>query len=139
MFNWQDHITTGQSLSWGEYEPFYHVTPKSRLPQITSQGLILPSPERQALLGYIQEPEPVPGIYLSEDKDMILYAIAGTAMERGFPEPLSLLKVWVKNTVRWTSDPDGPPGTIVVLENIPPELVWVEIDEITLEMIPEEP
>jgi len=137
--SWKDFITTGRQLGWPTYTTFYHVTPKSRVPSILKEGLKLPSPDRQALSNYIENPNLVPGIYLDEDRAMILHTIAGVAMERGYTEPLTLLAVWVKDDLRLTSDPDGPPGSIVVLDQISPELISVAIDVIEKSMTLEEP
>ena len=136
---WSDYITTGKQANWPKYTLFYHVTPKSRIPSILANGLGIPFEEQVELSKLAGVGIPIPGIYLNEDKEMILFAIAGIAMVKEFGKPLSLLKVWVKDDMKWVDDPDGPPGSIVVLDPIPPELVWIEEEEITEEMIPEEP
>lgn len=132
-------IWTGKQRGWSRYTLFYHVTPKSRLSSILAEGLLIPEREDIVLSRLIEPKTYFPGIYLDEDREMILYTIAGVAMERGYSEPLSLLKVWVEDTIRLTSDPVGPPGTVIALDPISPELVWVEVEEITKDMIPEEP
>lgn len=135
--SWQDEITTGKILGWVEYTPFYHLTPMSRLSSIMAEGLKLPGDVEQSLSKYIYDPKLVPGIYLEEDDVVLLGSIAKLARERGYIEPLSMLRVMVKDTMRFVYDPDMSLGAIVVLEAIPKELITIEVQQVTEEMIRE--